>query len=55
MVFNFLSSNYLAGADYLRWRRPADVLRFCSELTPHVSTLDDYLHGDYTVSLRTEG
>lgn len=51
LVFNFLSSNYLAGAAYLRWRRPASVLRFCADLTGDVKSLDDYLHGDCTVAL----
>jgi SAM-dependent methyltransferase len=52
LVFNFLASPYLAGADYLRWRRPSDVQHFCSGLTRDVRTLDDYLHGDNTVALR---
>jgi SAM-dependent methyltransferase len=54
VVFNFLCSPYLAGADYLRWRRPSDVLRYCSELTRDVRTLEDYLQGDYTVALRAD-
>ena len=53
VAFNFLGSPYLAGADYLRWRRPADVLRFCKGLSSDVRALDDYLHGDFTVALRT--
>jgi SAM-dependent methyltransferase len=52
VVFNFLCSPYLAGADYLRWRRPSDVLGFCSQLSRDVRTLDDYLQGDSTVALR---
>jgi SAM-dependent methyltransferase len=51
VVFNFLCNHYLAGADYLRWRRPADVVAFASQLSPDVRTLDDYLHGDFTVAL----
>lgn len=51
LVFNFLCGSYLAGADYLRWRRPADVIAFAKQLTPDVRTLDDYLHGDFTVAL----
>ena len=54
VVFNFLSNDYLAGADYLRWRRPADVTAFGRRLTPDVRTLDDYLHGDFTVALRKD-
>jgi hypothetical protein len=52
VVFNFLCNSYLAGADYLRWRRPDDVIAFARQLTPGVRTLDDYLHGDFTVALR---
>jgi SAM-dependent methyltransferase len=51
LVFNFLASNYLAGAAYLRWRRPADVIEFASQLSPKTETLSDYLQGDFTVAL----
>jgi SAM-dependent methyltransferase len=51
LVFNFLCSTYLAGAEYLRWRRPQDVLKFASTLSDDVRTLDDYLPGDFTVAL----
>jgi SAM-dependent methyltransferase len=51
LVFNFLCSTYLAGAEYLRWRRPQDVLKFAATLTGEVRTLDDYLPGDFTVAL----
>jgi len=55
LVFNFLCNSYLAGADYLRWRRAADVIAFASQLSPDVRSLDDYLHGDLTVAiLKTE-
>lgn len=52
LVFNFLCNSYLAGAEYLRWRRPRDVLDFSLQLTPNVQTLDDYLHGDFTVATK---
>jgi SAM-dependent methyltransferase len=52
LVFNFLGNSYLAGAEYLRWHRPDDVIAFVSQLSPDVSTLDDYLHGDFTVAVR---
>ena len=52
LVFNFLCNSYLAGADYLRWRRPQDVTDFARALAPRVETLDDYLHGDFTVAMR---
>ena len=51
VVFNFLCNSYLAGADYLRWRRPADVIAFANTLTGDVRTCDDYLYGDFTVAL----
>jgi SAM-dependent methyltransferase len=51
VVFNFLCHSYLAGADYLRWRRPADVIAFAATLCDDVHTCDDYLHGDYTLAL----
>jgi SAM-dependent methyltransferase len=51
LVFNFLCSSYLAGAEYLRWRRAGDVLPYCHQLTDAVRTLDDYLEGDFTVAL----
>ena len=54
LVFNFLCASYLAGADYLRWRRPADVIAFASELSPRVETLNDYLHGDFTVAVHKQ-
>jgi SAM-dependent methyltransferase len=52
VVFNFLCSPYLAGAEYLRWRRPSDVLGYCWQLTRDVRTLEDYLQGDFTVAIR---
>ena len=51
LVFNFLCSTYLAGAEYLRWRRPQDVLKFAATLTGDVRALEDYLPGDFTVAL----
>jgi SAM-dependent methyltransferase len=52
VVFNFLASPDLAAADYLRWRRPADVVAFARELSADVRTLQDYLPGDCTVAVR---
>jgi SAM-dependent methyltransferase len=51
VVFNFLSSAYLAAADWLRWHRPEDVLVFAKKLTPHVTTMDGYLEGDMSVAM----
>ena len=51
VVFNFLCSTYLAAADWLRWHRMEDVLRFARSLTPRVATLSDYLQGDTTIAI----
>jgi hypothetical protein len=51
LVFNFLCSPLLAGAAYLHWRPPAEVLAFARTLTPNVQWLDDYLDGDCTLAL----
>ncbi len=54
VVFNFLSSPALAAAKYLVWHEPEDVLRFARTLSSSVSTLNDYLDGDFTVCLHRE-
>lgn len=54
IVFNFLCSPELASAPYLRWRRPADVLKLARSLSESVKTLDDYLPGDCTVAVYKE-
>ena len=51
VVFNFLSSTYLAAAEWLRWRRTEDVMTFARGLTTRVATLNDYLQGDTTVAM----
>jgi SAM-dependent methyltransferase len=52
LAFNFLSSPRLAGADYLTWHRPEDVLAFARTFTPHIQILRDYMDGDCTMALR---
>lgn len=52
LIFNFLSSDYLAGASHLFWRKPEAVVRYCRNVigvTPTV--VEDYLPGDATVLL----
>lgn len=49
LVFNFLSSDRLAGADYLRWHRADEVMGFARTLSDRVRKLEDYLPGDCTV------
>ena len=51
VVFNYLCSPSLASATYLRWRKPADVLKLARSLSESVKTLDDYLPGDCTVAI----
>jgi hypothetical protein len=54
VVFNFLSSPYLAGASHLNWHRPEDVLAFCRGFSAQVESLGDYLPGDATVAVFKE-
>jgi hypothetical protein len=51
LVFNFLSSSYLAGADHLYWRDPETVVAFCRKFCPDVTPIGDYLTGDLTLRL----
>ena len=51
LVFNFLCSPLLAGAAYLHWRPPSEVVAFARTLTHDVRKLDDYLDGDCTLAL----
>jgi len=51
VVFNFLASPALAGADYLTWHAPAEVVEFARTLGADVDLLADYLEGDATVRL----
>lgn len=54
LVFNFLCSQQLAGADYLHWYDEDAVVRFVSGFAPgvEVSRVDDYLPGDCTLCVR---
>ncbi len=51
VVFNFLSSTYLAGKEYLYWRKIEEVRRYCQKFCPDVRFKDDYLKGDCTACL----
>jgi hypothetical protein len=51
LVFNFLCAPLLAGAPYLHWRPPNEVVAFARTLTNDVRQLDDYLDGDCTLAL----
>ncbi len=52
LAFNFLSSPRLAGAPYLTWHKPEDVMAFASPLTKQVRILSDYMDGDCTMCLQ---
>ena len=55
LVFNFLSTPDLAGADHLHWRPRRDVERFVQTLSPvEVRVLGDYLDGDCTMAVLKE-
>jgi hypothetical protein len=54
VVFNFLSSPYLAGASHLTWHQLEDVLSFCRRFSPCVEHQTDYLPGDATVAVWKE-
>ena len=52
LVFNFLSSSYLAGAKHLYWRKPDEVDRFCRNVLSVAPTRSEaYLGGDATFLL----
>jgi SAM-dependent methyltransferase len=55
LVFNFLSSHFWCGADWLSWHRRVTVLAFCRSLGGEVSFDESYLHGDCTVAVRRPG
>jgi hypothetical protein len=54
LLFNFLCSSRLAGADYLRWHPTDEVLGFARTLSERVRKLEDYLPGDCTVAMGKE-
>jgi len=55
LVFNFLNSTYLAGQDYLFWRRSNDVFQFARQFCGDVRIKDNYLQGDCTACLTKPG
>jgi SAM-dependent methyltransferase len=52
LVFNFLSSQFWCGEDWLTWYRLPDVLDFCRSLGGEPSFDNGYLHGDCTIAVR---
>ncbi len=55
LVFNFLSTMYWCGEDWLQWHRRDAVLDFCNSLGGKVSFDVSYLAGDCTVVVGREG
>lgn len=51
LVFNFLCSSQLAGANYLSWHRTDEVMGFVRGLSERVRKLEDYMAGDCTVAV----
>ncbi|HEY7118866.1 MAG TPA: hypothetical protein VH475_19915 [Tepidisphaeraceae bacterium] len=54
LVFNFLSSERLAGTSYLRWHRREEVIGFIGTLSGRFVVVEDYLAGDCTVAVGKE-
>jgi hypothetical protein len=54
VVFNFLSSPFLAASSHLTWHKAEDVLHFARGLSSNVKLFDDYLRGDTTVIIRKD-
>jgi SAM-dependent methyltransferase len=54
LIFNFLDSPQLAGASYLSWHHPQQVLSFCRAIAPRVQEISGYLEGDRTVVIYRE-
>lgn len=52
LLFNFLSSTHLAGAEHLYWRKPNEIDRWCrNALSATPKRLEDYMFGDATFLL----
>jgi hypothetical protein len=54
VVFNFLSSPFLAASSYLTWHRPEAVRAFAEQWSSDVRQWDDYLKGDTTIAIGKE-
>ena len=55
LVFNFLSSKYWCGEEWLSWHRRQTVLNFCRALGGKPTFETGYLIGDCTVAVRKPG
>jgi hypothetical protein len=51
IVFNFLSSPFLAGSSHLAWHAPEEVIEFAKGLSARVKLHDRYMRGDATVAI----
>ncbi|MBW8878654.1 MAG: class I SAM-dependent methyltransferase [Acidobacteria bacterium] len=55
LVFNFLSSQFWCGEDWLYWHRRQSVLAFCRSLGGEPRFDDSYLEGDCTIVVTRPG
>src|ERR1700681_1934148 len=55
LVFNFLSSRYWCGEEWLNWHRRQTVLAFCRSLGGQPRFEDGYLIGDCTIAVKKRG
>lgn len=55
LVFNFLSSQFWCGEEWLTWHRRQTVLAFCRSLGGEPRFDDSYLEGDCTVAVPRPG
>jgi SAM-dependent methyltransferase len=55
LAFNFLSSKYWCGEEWLNWHRRQTVLDFCRSLGGEPRFADGYLIGDCTVAVKKPG
>ncbi len=51
-MFNFLSSKYWCGEEWLNWHRRQTVLEFCRSLGGEPRFETGYLIGDCTIAVR---
>jgi SAM-dependent methyltransferase len=55
LAFNFLSSRFWCGEDWLTWHHRKSVLAFCRSLGGEPRAVDGYLPGDCTVVMEKTG
>jgi ubiquinone/menaquinone biosynthesis C-methylase UbiE len=51
VAFNLLDARHLMAHD-LQSLYPEEISKYCSNLTPHVKVIDDYLDNDFTIYMK---